>query len=93
MQALIAYNACMSSIQYTLRAVTKTMDKRLREKAAREGKSLNTVLLESLEHGLGMHDEKPKHHDLDAFYGSWQKDAKFDAALKDFDRVDDEVWQ
>ena len=93
MQASSAYNAGMSSIQLTLRAVPKAVDERLRQKAASEGKSLNTVVLESLQHGLGLSDEKPVHHDLDQFFGRWQSDAGFDAAIKDFDRVDEEMWR
>jgi hypothetical protein len=83
----------MSAIQYTVRSVPRRLDKQIRQKAATEHKSMNNVLLESLEHGLGLGDEKPLHHDLDSFYGRWQKDAGFDKAMKEFDRVDAELWQ
>ncbi len=83
----------MIANQFTVRAVPTKLDKALRRKATKEGKSINTVILESLEHGLGMADEKPLHHDLDAFFGRWQKDEKFDKAIKDFDRIDEELWR
>ena len=83
----------MSSIQYTVRSVPRNLDEQIRLKAAKESKSMNNVLLESLQNGLGLGDEKPMHHDLDAFYGRWQKDMGFDKAMKEFDLIDKELWK
>lgn len=33
------------------------------------------------------------HHDLDALIGSWREDPAFDAAIRTFDRVDENVWK
>jgi hypothetical protein len=40
-----------------------------------------------------MSDQKPIHHDLDAFYGQWEHDEKFDQAIKDLDPIDEELWK
>jgi hypothetical protein len=34
-----------------------------------------------------------EHHDLDDLIGTWQEDPAFDAAIADFERVDEEVWR
>jgi arginase family enzyme len=68
MQADIAYTACMTGIQYTVRGVSRELDAELRREARASGRSLNTVVVEALEHAKlpGAH----VHDDLDWFIGS-----------------------
>lgn len=80
-------------MQYTLRNIPATLDQELRERAKREGKSLNEVALEALARGAGISGELVRHRDLDDIAGSWTKDIKVDRALEDQRRVDPDLWQ
>lgn len=77
--------------QYTIRAVPAAVDSALRQRARREGKSLNAVVVEALRRGLALSAEPVVHHDLDFAAGTWVEDAAFDEAMKDFERIDDEA--
>ena len=91
-QAPIAYNAGMSRKQYTLRDVPERIDRELRARATREKQSLNAMALHVLAVGLGVGDEVPHFGDLDGIAGSWVEDPAFDAALRDRDQIDRELW-
>src|SRR5206468_2834635 len=93
MQALIAYNACTMSSQYTIRAIPSTIDRALRRRAKEEAKSLNSVAIEALARGLELEAKPREHNDLDALIGSWQEDPGFERAMADFERVDEESWK
>jgi hypothetical protein len=97
MQAFRIKSACMKAnsgrrVQYTLRQVPAAVDAALREKARREGKSINEATIETLAEGLAAKGEIV-HHDLDFLIGSWVEDKEFDKALKDQDRIDPEMWR
>jgi hypothetical protein len=67
--ALYAYTAGMNSIQYTVRGVPPELDAELRREAHMTGKTLNSLVVETLEHaklpsGAVIHD------DLDWFVGN-----------------------
>jgi hypothetical protein len=79
-------------IQYTIRGVSEHIDHLVRERAAKYGKSLNTVALEALERGLGVAKEPVRHHDLDHLAGTWVEDPEFDRVVAEMDVVDDELW-
>jgi hypothetical protein len=93
MQALIAYIACIMSLQYTLRAIPKTLDAALRRRAKQESKSLNTVAVEALARGLDLSPTPVEFADLDSLIGSWSEDPAFDNAVADFSRVDPADWK
>ena len=81
------------SVQYTLREVPPAVDKALRRKCRREGKSLNLTALETLRTGLQLHGEPVRHNDLDFLVGSWVEDSKFDEAVREQDKVDPGLWR
>ena len=88
--------ACMKtngSLQYTLRQVPLAVDRALRRKAKQEGKSLNAAAVEALAEGLRLQGEPIRHHDLDFMIGSWVEDPAFDAAIREFDRLDPDLWK
>ena len=96
MHAYNAYIVCMKknhTKQYTLRGIPERTDAALREKAKRQGKSLNTVAIEALQRGLGLGDEDFLYHDLDDLAGTWVNDPEFDKAMIDMDQVDEENWK
>jgi hypothetical protein len=87
------YNACIMSMQYTIRAVPASIDRALRRRARQEDKSLNAVAVEALARGLELDARPAEHTDLDALIGSWQEDPAFDRAIAGFERVDEEAWK
>ena len=88
--ACIAYNICM---QYTIRNVPKTLDAMLRDRAKREGKSLNQVVLEAIAGALGIAKEPVRRRNLSELTGTWMEDPEFDRAIQDQDRVDEGLWK
>jgi hypothetical protein len=93
MQAINAYDACMKNIQYTIRGIARRVDAQIRERASREGKSLNETVLEVLKAGLGLTDSGVRYTDLDDLAGTWVQDPEFDRAIREMDRVDPELWK
>jgi hypothetical protein len=88
-----AYNAGMGSKQYTIRAVPDRIDRALRKRAKAEGKSLNAVVLQVLMEGVEAPDRPKRNENLREFFGTWVEDPAFDEAMKDFEKVDEELWK
>ena len=80
-------------MQYTIRAVPEAVDRAVRHRAGREGKSINAVVVEALARGLELDAGPAEHADLDPLIGTWQEDPAFDRAVADFQRVDDDAWK
>jgi hypothetical protein len=64
----------MTRIQYTVRGVPPDVDGELRSEARATGKTLNTVVLETLEHAKRPANPSIR-NDLDWFIGSASSDA------------------
>jgi hypothetical protein len=69
----------------------------LKQRAAKEGGSVNALVTRLIEQGLGLRRAKPvltRHDDLDALAGSWrQSDAtEFELATDAFSKVDAKLW-
>ncbi|VGO20121.1 hypothetical protein [Pontiella sulfatireligans] len=79
------------SIQYTIRSIPSEVNEAVREYAVREGCSLNQAVIETLKKGSGTSDQK--HHDLDFMAGSWVSDPSCEAALEEFNRIDEDLWK
>ncbi len=79
------------SIQYTIRGVSETTDRLVREKAALYGGSLNATALKLIEEGVGLKEERV-FHDLDAYVGTWVADPSCDDVLESMRCVDEELW-
>lgn len=82
----------MGRRQYTIRGIPDKIDAMLKQKAREEHKSLNTVVLEAIEKGIGAADETVIHHDMDDLAGSWFDDPGFDHAIEAFEAIDEELW-
>ena len=93
MPAISTYNAGMKTMQYTIRQVPEQVDRLVRLQAKKERKSLNAVLLEIIKRGIGLKDGPMEYHDLDELAGSWVFDPEFDAAMKTFASIDEELWK
>ena len=83
----------MNSRQYTIRSVPDRVDRELRKRAKAEGKSLNAVIVELLEQAV-VPDGKPRRNrNFEKFSGTWVEDPAFDAAMKYFEQIDEEMWK
>lgn len=69
----------------------------LREKANREGTSINQTVKSILEQALGIKKTKEQPHraEFESFCGIWKNDdlKEFEKSTKDFNNVDREDWQ
>ncbi|HST55512.1 MAG TPA: hypothetical protein VLJ42_06415 [Solirubrobacteraceae bacterium] len=71
----------MNRIQYTVRGVPANLDAELRREASASGKTLNALVVETLEYAK-LSTPNPIHDDLDWFVGDAQPCAEdSDAAL------------
>ena len=82
----------MRSVQYTIRRVPPSVDRALREKARRIGRSLNEVAVRALAEGAGQ-AANVVYADLDGFFGSWIADPEVDRALAEQRRIDKGLWK
>lgn len=82
-----------ASIQYTIRQVPAKVDRSLRQRSQQAGQSLNEAAIAALTRGLGLADDRPRHHDLDHLAGTWEEDPAFDAAIAAQDQVDPLLWK
>lgn len=88
-----APDSYIAGMQYTLRNVPKQVDRALRERALREGKSLNEVVLEALARVLGLEGAPIAHRNLRDISGTWVSDPATDSALDDQRRIDPDLWR
>jgi hypothetical protein len=78
--AKLAYTAGMNSLQYTIRNVPADLDAELRRQARASGRSLNAVVVETLEQAK-LPPTATIHDDLDWFVGALPGgEGEFDAA-------------
>jgi plasmid stability protein len=68
-------------MQYTIRNISAVIDRALRERAKREGKSLNEVATEALARGLDLEGQPVRRRDLGEIAGSWVRDREVERAL------------
>ena len=73
----------------TLRNIPPDIARAIRQRAKRDGTSLNRTVINLLQ-------EKPtRYRDLDAFAGSWTKEQadEFDRTLAEQRKIDPEMWK
>ena len=79
----------------TIHNMDAELVKAIEEIAAATGLSLNKVVKKLLRQALNLSDEDKPKRDVSAFFGVWDQ-KEFDAfneAVKDFDRIDEEMWK
>jgi hypothetical protein len=91
--AKLAYNAGMTKIQYTIRGIPERLDTRIRERALKEGRPLNEIVVEALKVGVGLSGSPVRYTDLDDLAGTWINDPEFDRAIQEMDQADPELWK
>jgi len=80
-------------MQYTIRNVPRALDAMLRERARKDGKSLNEMVIEALARAMGFSKEPVRRRDLSGIAGTWIEDPEFDRAIDDQDRIDEDLWR
>jgi plasmid stability protein len=82
----------------TVRGISPSIDKRLRDLARKQGKSINQVILDILQKSLGL-EKEPKYtrvyDDMDHLFGKWPQ-AEFERIQAKIDAersIDEELWQ
>lgn len=79
--------------QVTVRRVEDQCLELAKQRAKERRVSMNTVLTEALEAGLGMRSEVI-HHDLDSYVGASDFGPDWDRFLKvDLNKMDEETWK
>ena len=81
------------STQYTIRAVPDAIDRAVRQRARREEKSINAIVVEAIARGLELDAKPAVCTDLDDLIGTWQEDPDFDSAIAVFERIDQDAWK
>ena len=85
--------------QLTVRGFDDELSERIRRLAKRDGTSLNQAALKLLRKGAGLADPAQKADtvgaSLDLLIGSWSDDeaAELDAALEEFEVIDEAAWR
>ena len=80
-------------MQYTIRNVPEILDSMLRDRAKKEAKSLNQVVLEAIARALGIPQEPVRQRDLSELAGSWVEDPEFERAIENHDQIDKDLWR
>ena len=78
-------------MQYTIRNIPPELDRALKARAKKLGKSVNQVALDALARSVG---QAIKRRNLREMPGAWSKGeaAEFDRFLEQDRQIDDELW-
>jgi plasmid stability protein len=80
--------------QLTIRNVDDDLAARVRGAAEESGDSINGLLLKVLRHQFGsLAEETPERNDLSKFRRGWVEDPEADAAMAEFEKVDQDAWK
>lgn len=82
----------------TVRNLPPGVERAIRQRAARDGVSLNRAVVTCLEEATGEHRAKNRpsvNHDFDKYAGRWSKKEadRFDASLQEQRRIDPKDWK
>jgi hypothetical protein len=86
----------MSASNFNLRNLSPEVMSLLRDKAAKQKISINSLILQLLEQSLGFKRPVNKviFHDLDHLAGTWTSEdmQTFKNSIKTFEKIDKELW-
>jgi len=82
----------------TIRRIDDQLAELLKEKARKDQKSINQLLLDTLRSSLGLSSEKKftaEFHDLDHLFGQWSEEEfkKIQGKISRERQIDRELWQ
>jgi plasmid stability protein len=78
----------------TLRNIPVALQEAIRQRAEKDGASLNRTVLRILEEATFGSRRQQRHHDLDHLAGTWSAEEAevFESSLADQRRIDPEAW-
>ena len=81
--------------QMTLRQVPDAVEKGIRGRARRTGRSLNRAMIDLMEEALNIRGAGKKRRDISCLAGQWSQEecAAFDGNTQVFERIDQEMWK
>ena len=86
----------MPTFNFNLRKIAPEVMLLLKKEAVKQKISINSLLLKIIDQGLGIAHPVKKviFHDLDHLAGTWSSKEKkeFDANIKSFENIDEELW-
>jgi len=81
----------------TLRGIDDELAEELEKTAKQRHDSMNRVILQLLRDKLGLSKRRFRkaHHDLDDLAGTWTEEEarEFDDVVREFSRIDEELWK
>ena len=84
----------MASIQYTIRGIPSNVDKMIRKRSLREGKSFNATVVQLLETAVTGGKVPSESPDIfDRMFGAGTLDPEFDEVIKDLSKIDEDLWK
>lgn len=80
--------------QMTMRQVPDAVEKKLRARAQKTGRSINRTAIELLEEALGIKPSDGKKRNLSMLAGRWNETdyKEFQSHTAKFDRIDEDIW-
>lgn len=89
-------NGCyMSASNFNLRGIPSEVMDQLKREAKRLRVSVNALVLNLIERGLGFSSQKIVYHDLDHLAGSWSlaEEEEFKENTQAFEQIDKDLWK
>ncbi len=83
-------------VNVSLRGIDENVREILKERARKSGLSINALILDYINKGVGIDPGKRrKHHDLDRLAGTWSASDReeFAAATSIFEEIDENIWK
>jgi hypothetical protein len=83
-----------ASSNFNLRGISSDLMILLKREAKRLNISVNILILQMIERGLGITRKKIMYHDLDHLAGSWSsaEAKKFEEDTQYFEQIDKDLW-
>ena len=84
----------MSASNFNLRGIPSDLMAQLKREAKRLHISVNILILQMIERGLGITRQKIVYHDLDHLAGSWSSgdEKHFQDNTQYFEKIDKDLW-
>ncbi len=80
----------------TLRGIDDSLAEALKKSSKKLNTSINKTAIHMLKEATGLSNEKYKtYNDLDSLAGTWTEEEynQFQDSIKDFEKIDEEIWK
>lgn len=87
----------MTTSNFNIRGISPLVMSFLKRQAKELNMSVNALILKLIEQGIGFGGKSKRiiHHDLDFLIGTWssQETKEFNQSIKNFEKIDEELWK